>query len=136
MPQACGTSKLSRYDASVRALVKAKAELGKARARAKQEKQLSLKRARYAERNRVDSELRTMGRMCQTIGLSNFRLEPVRDEVTGQIDELLIVGGLALLVQTLGEMTTDEREKIKQSGSDYMQRYVAQQAAKQHETKE
>ncbi len=121
----CGTAKTSRFEQSKNTVEKLKAELKRARALVQQNARLEAKRQKYRERHREDAELRMLGRMCKTIGLGNFRLEPVRDQVTGDIDSELVCGAIALLVDQLQTLDDEQRGKLKASGADYMQRYVS-----------
>ena len=122
----CGAStRTSRFEQSKNSVEKLKAELARARARVQQEARLAERRKKFAERNREDAELRMLGRMCKTIGLGNFRLEPVRDQLTGDIDSELVCGAIALLVDQLQTLDDEQRGKLKASGADYMQRYVS-----------
>lgn len=130
----CGTSiRSSRFDQSIKSVEKLKAQLARARARVQQESRLAEKRKRYAERHRVDSECRMLGKMCQTIGLGNFRLEPKGEAAIGSIDAELVAGAIALLVEQLRELDDEQRVRIKASGSTYIQRYVADQMSAMRE---
>lgn len=123
----CGASKRSsRFEQSVQSVAKLKADLAKARARVHQEARLAEKRRRYAEKSRIDSEQRMLGRTCQTIGLANFRLPSSGDDHIGQIDFELVVGGLILLVEQLRELDDGQRKSLKESGSAYIQRHIEQ----------
>ena len=131
----CGTSRTSRYEQSKNSVEKLKAELARARARVQQNARLEAKRQKYRERHREDAELRMLGRSCVTLGLSNFRLEPLRDETVGHIDAELVIGGIALLVEQLRELDAEQRAKLKASGSAYMQRYVLENSKVESEVR-